>query len=80
MFWVGAGFSIAVGLIRVLFPESRQFIEAKQAGHAKVSAGAFWADFKGMLRKEWRMAIYCIILMTWFNCKHYRCVALMQVH
>ena len=54
MFWVGAGFSIAVGLIRLAFPESRQFIEAKKAGVKSTSAGAFWKESKIMLRKEWR--------------------------
>ena len=54
MFWVGAGFSVAVGLIRLCFPESRQFIEAKKAGHKNVSPGAFWAETKEILKKEWR--------------------------
>jgi hypothetical protein len=31
----------------------------------KASAGAFWRDVKIMLGQEWRMVIYCIILMTW---------------
>lgn len=73
VFWIGAGFSIAVGLIRIAFPESRQFIEARQ--HKKenpelykdAGAKAFWRDTKKMLAKEWRMCIYCIFLMTWFN-------------
>ena len=58
MFWVGAGFSIVVGLIRLCFPESHQFIEAKKAGHKKVSAGAFWAETKAMLKLEWRKNIH----------------------
>jgi len=66
VFWIGAGFSIAVGFVRVLFPESKQFIEAKKAGHSK-APGAFWIETKAMLAKEWKMCIYCIILMTWFN-------------
>jgi putative sialic acid transporter len=66
VFWVGAGFSIAVGLIRICFPESKQFLEAKKAGHRK-APGAFWVETKQMLRKEWKMCVYCIILMTWFN-------------
>lgn len=65
VFWVGAGFSIAIGFIRVLFPESKQFIEAKKAGENKQDAGAFWAETKIMLKAEWRMCVYCIILMTW---------------
>ncbi|KAF2848453.1 carboxylic acid transport protein-like protein [Plenodomus tracheiphilus IPT5] len=66
VFWVGAGFSIAVGFARVCFPESKIFLEAKKAGHKKAS-GAFWIETKAMLKKEWRMCVYCIILMTWFN-------------
>ena len=76
VFWVGAGFSIAVGLIRVLFPESKQFLEAKRSG-TKKAPGAFWAETKVMLRQEWKMCVYCIILMTWvclvssFKCAGY---------
>lgn len=66
VFWVGAGLSFAAGLLRCCFPESQQFIEAKKTGH-KITAGDFWAETKAMLAKEWRMCIYCIILMTWFN-------------
>ncbi len=66
VFWVGAGLSFASGLLRCLFPESRQFLEAKATGH-KISAADFWGETKSMLAKEWRMCIYCIILMTWFN-------------
>lgn len=67
VFWIGAGFSIAVGLVRVLFPESKQFIAAKKEGKQNVAPGAFWAETKVMLKAEWRMVAYCIFLMTWFN-------------
>ncbi|KAI1638340.1 major facilitator superfamily domain-containing protein [Biscogniauxia mediterranea] len=66
VFWIAAGLSIAAGLLRCLFPESKQFREAKKEGH-HISAGDFWEETKTMLAKEWRMCIYCIILMTWFN-------------
>ena len=69
VFWVGAGFSIAVGLIRIFFPESPQFIEAKKVGANKANVGAFFKEVKIMMKQEWRLAIYCIILMTWFNCE-----------
>lgn len=63
-----AGISIGVGLVRICFPESRQFLEAKARGH---KSGASARDFSrstiAMLRQEWRMCIYCILLMTWFN-------------
>lgn len=68
IFWIAAGLSIGVGLIRIVFPESQQFIEARKAGRNKGGAGAFWKETKVMLGQEWKMCIYCIILMTWFNC------------
>lgn len=67
IFWIAAGFSIAVGLVRICFPESQQFLEAKKAGKPKVTPTAFWKETRVKLAKEWRMCIYCIILMTWFN-------------
>ncbi|RYP82581.1 hypothetical protein DL770_005546 [Monosporascus sp. CRB-9-2] len=66
VFWIAAGLSIAAGLLRCCFPESKQFLETKKKGH-KISAGDFWAETKSMLAREWRMCIYCIILMSWFN-------------
>lgn len=30
-----------------------------------MTAGEFWRETIAMLGKEWRMCIYCIILMTW---------------
>jgi MFS family permease len=35
VFWIAAGFSIAIGLVRLCFPESKQFLEAKKMGHKK---------------------------------------------
>ncbi|KAH9908876.1 major facilitator superfamily domain-containing protein [Xylariomycetidae sp. FL2044] len=66
VFWIAAGLSIAAGLIRCCFPESEQFRKAKASGH-RITASDFWGETKSMLAKEWRMCIYCIILMTWFN-------------
>ncbi len=70
VFWIGTGLSIGVGFLRLLFPESKQFTEAKKlqkaSGH-KSSAGAFWVEARKMLTQEWRLCIYCIVLMTWFN-------------
>jgi putative sialic acid transporter len=67
VFWIAAGLSIGVGIIRIFFPESKQFIEAKKLGHKGPSASAFFKETKIMLAKEWKMCIYCILLMTWFN-------------
>ncbi|KAJ5309022.1 hypothetical protein PENANT_c020G10224 [Penicillium antarcticum] len=67
VFWIAAGLSIGIGLLRACFPESKQFLEAKKAGKRTMSAGEFWKETRAMLAKEWRMCVYCIILMTWFN-------------
>ncbi|KAG5983230.1 hypothetical protein E4U55_000520 [Claviceps digitariae] len=67
VFWIAAGFSIAVGLVRILFPESQQFLDAKARGKKTSSPGAFWRETRTMLAKEWKMCVYCTILMTWFN-------------
>ncbi|PHH87065.1 hypothetical protein CDD83_9350 [Cordyceps sp. RAO-2017] len=74
VFWIAAGISIGVGLVRVLFPESPQFLEARRrrrerggAGAEAASAGAFWRETRHMLAREWRMCVYCVVLMTWFN-------------
>ncbi|KAI0144459.1 carboxylic acid transport protein [Xylariaceae sp. FL1272] len=66
VFWAGAGLSFASGILRVFFAESQQFIEAKKSGH-KITASDFWSETKAMLRTEWRMCVYCVILMSWFN-------------
>ncbi|RCI09422.1 hypothetical protein L249_3753 [Ophiocordyceps polyrhachis-furcata BCC 54312] len=63
VFWIGAGFSIAVGLIRILLPESQQ---PRQA-NSQSPAMDFWHSTKAMLRREWKMSIYCILLMTCLN-------------
>jgi hypothetical protein len=60
-----AGISIGVGLIRICFPESQTFIEAKKSGKRTMKAGEFWRETRTMLAKEWRMCVYCVILMTW---------------
>lgn len=66
VFWVAAGLSFGAGLLRCCFPESNQFREAKASGK-HITATDFWTETKDMLANEWRMCIYCTILMTWFN-------------
>ena len=60
-----AGLSIGVGVIRVFFPESQQFIDAKRAGHQATDAASFWRETKAILAQEWKMCLYCVLLMTW---------------
>ncbi|KAK6435849.1 hypothetical protein LTR95_007959 [Oleoguttula sp. CCFEE 5521] len=66
-FWIAAGLSIAVGLIRIAFPESQQFRDRKAAGHKSASGAVFWKESKAMLASQWKLCVYAIILMTWFN-------------
>lgn len=84
VFWIAAGLSIGVGFIRIAFPESKQFRERKAEGHKSVTPSEFWRETKTMLAKEWKMCVYCIILMTWFNyvsfCKiASKCLSLINV-
>jgi len=71
VFWAGAGISFFSGLLRCCFPESQQFIDAKKAKQVakenNIQAPTFMQDVKAMLKVHWKMVIYCIILMTWFN-------------
>ncbi|KAF2226705.1 carboxylic acid transport protein [Elsinoe ampelina] len=67
VFWIAAGISIAVGFLRICFPESQQFIDKKAAGKANPAPSLFWKETRLMLKEQWKMVIYCIILMTWFN-------------
>ncbi|KAI1810139.1 carboxylic acid transport protein [Poronia punctata] len=66
VFWIGAGLSFLAGFLRCCFPESKQFLEAKAAGK-RITVTDFWIETKLMLKNEWALSIYCIILMTWFN-------------
>lgn len=51
----------------MLFPESKQFIEAKKEGKRNMTAKEFGGEIKKILAKEWRMCVYCVILMTWVS-------------
>lgn len=66
IFWIGAGMSFTVGFLRLVFPESKQFIEARAANKGQGTA-AFRKNFTAMLKKEWKICVYAIVLMSWFN-------------
>lgn len=66
MFWVGAAMSFAAGFARLVFPESKQFIEARKNSKGS-STSQFAKNFGKMLKLEWKVCIYSIILMSWFN-------------
>ncbi|KAI1823295.1 carboxylic acid transport protein [Xylaria intraflava] len=66
VFWVGSGLSFSAGLLRCFFAESKQFREARASGE-KITASDMWKETKEMLANEWRMTVYCSILMTWLG-------------
>lgn len=66
MFWIGAALSFASGFLRLFLPESKQFIEARKLDRGS-STTNFRKNFGTMLKKEWKVCIYAIILMSWFN-------------
>ncbi|KAI5805792.1 major facilitator superfamily domain-containing protein [Geopyxis carbonaria] len=74
LFYLGAGLTAAVALLRLPFGESKQFIEQKSqrselSGRARVRM--FVADAKQVLRAYWRRCVYAIIMMALFNyCSH----------
>lgn len=69
LFYIGAGLTGFVAICRLFFPESRQFIEAKEHGQAsgKRKVKAFVTEGKAALKVEWKRVIYCSLLMAAFN-------------
>jgi len=75
LFYIGAGATLGVAVMRLFFPESKQFLaqrerarlnpELKVTGSKKIKA--FAADTKKILKTYWRKCIYACILMALFN-------------
>ncbi|KAF8458159.1 major facilitator superfamily domain-containing protein [Terfezia claveryi] len=75
LFYIGAGATLGVAVMRLFFPESRQFLEQRErvrlnpelkvTGSKKMKA--FTADTKKILRTCWRKCIYACLLMALFN-------------
>ncbi|PKI83555.1 hypothetical protein MVES1_002618 [Malassezia vespertilionis] len=71
LFYLGAGLSLAAAIVRALLPESPIFIEQQRLRKlqpvAKNPALHFLKELGQMLKKEWMMCIYAVLLMTGFN-------------
>ncbi|POS86139.1 hypothetical protein EPUL_003691 [Erysiphe pulchra] len=67
VFWIAAAFSILVGFLRILFPESQQFLASHAQRQKFFSSTGFWRDIKGILTTECMTCVYCTFLMSWFN-------------
>lgn len=75
LFYIGAGLTLAVAILRLFFPESRQFLEQRErarlnpelrvTGANKVKA--FTADTKKILKIYWKKCLYACLLMALFN-------------
>ncbi|MCO5613818.1 hypothetical protein L7F22_068096 [Adiantum nelumboides] len=74
MFWISAGLSFGVGIIRILIPESKQFIEAakrkKESLHGQTYKERFikfCKEFRKMLLLHWQTFVYCCLFVTLFQ-------------
>lgn len=66
LFFIGAGLTLAVAFARLLFPESKQFIEQKKNGEnakGQQKVKLFWADGKKIMKEYWGRALYAIVMM-----------------
>lgn len=66
LFYIGGGLTLAVAFARLLFPESRQFIEQKKNGEnpqGKQKVKLFLVDGKKIMKEYWRRALYAIVMM-----------------
>lgn len=66
LFYIGAGLTLAVAFARLLFPESKQFIEQKKNGEnakGQQKVKLFWADGKKIMKEYWGRALYAVVMM-----------------
>ncbi|PWN20530.1 putative carboxylic acid transport protein JEN1 [Microstroma glucosiphilum] len=64
MFWVGAALSFFVGTLRLICPESKEFTESRKLNKGQGTAD-FRKNFLLMLKTEWGICVYAVVLMTW---------------
>ncbi|SPO37183.1 related to carboxylic acid transport protein [Pseudozyma flocculosa] len=55
LFWIGAGASFFVGVVRALFPESKQFLDAKKQNGRGGGVRAFRSQVGTVFRTQWKM-------------------------
>ncbi|KZV94286.1 MFS general substrate transporter, partial [Exidia glandulosa HHB12029] len=72
LFYIGAALTGFVAFLRVLFPESRIYLEnkAKRSGQkvsVKEKVKAFSGEGKAMMKVYWKRAIYASLMMAAFN-------------
>ncbi|KAI1008117.1 hypothetical protein K3495_g104 [Podosphaera aphanis] len=67
VFWIAAAFCFFVGFLRILFPESQQFLAIKEGCQMNSHSAVSWSNIKRMLATQYKTCLYCTLLMTWFN-------------
>ncbi|KAF8610771.1 MFS general substrate transporter [Ceratobasidium sp. AG-I] len=67
LFYIGAGASFFVGFARMCFPESEQFLRAKEQGEKGGHTKQFMKEAGIVIKTQWRRIIYACILMALFN-------------
>lgn len=69
IFYIGAGLTALVGIIRVFFPESKQYRQERVSREvsARQKIAYFVKDARIASKQDWKMFLYCVLLMTAFN-------------
>lgn len=68
IFWIGAGFSMGVAAAQMIAPESRHYLKVNNDDSRKTYFSTdMFKSFKDTIAGEWRIFVYCTILMALFN-------------
>ncbi|OLL22287.1 Carboxylic acid transporter [Neolecta irregularis DAH-3] len=68
LFFIGAGLTVLVALVRFMFPESEQYRRDKDLGKSGNHTKAFIEEAKIMLKTHWPRLAYACLLLTVMNC------------
>ncbi|KAJ9196543.1 hypothetical protein DTO164E3_3396 [Paecilomyces variotii] len=71
IFWIGAGFSMGIAALQTIAPESSLYIKSKSdISHETHRSMRIFEAVKHAAVREWRLFLYCTILMALFNYCH----------
>ncbi|GAD96863.1 carboxylic acid transport protein [Paecilomyces variotii No. 5] len=73
IFWIGAGFSIGVAALQMIAPESSLYVKPKGDDNQKTHpyhSRRILGIAKDAFIREWRLFLYCTVLMALFNYCH----------
>lgn len=77
LFYTGAALTAVVGILRMFFPESKQFLEQRERARqnpelqvtGKEKVKAFITDAKKILKIYWKKTVYACVLMSTYSDK-----------